>query len=126
MNVTTMRRVDGWVGAPVCALLTLVRRIDDLLLRRTPADCPKRIAVIKLAEQGATVIAYSALVRARDMVGEDNLFFVVFSENRFILDLLDVVPSKNVISIRTKGLVTLILDTLRAVVRQSFGSGISP
>ncbi len=117
LKVTTMRRVDGWVGAPVCALLTLVRRLDDLLLRRTPSEHPKKIAVIKLAEQGATVIAYSALVRAREMVGENNLFFVVFSENRFILDLLDVVPSKNVISIRTDGLVRLVLDTLRAVFR---------
>ncbi len=117
MNVTTMRRVDRWIGAPACAVLTLVRRLDDLLLRRAPADRPRRIAVIKLAEQGATVIAYSALVRARDMVGEDNLYFVVFSENRFILDLLGVVPSKNVIAIRTDGLVTLVLDTLRAVAR---------
>jgi ADP-heptose:LPS heptosyltransferase len=112
-----MRRVDRWIGAPVCALLTLVRKLDDLLLRRTPADRPRRIAVIKLAEQGATVIAYSALVRARDMVGEDNLFFVVFSENRFILDLLDVVPSRNVISIRSDGIFRVVIDTLSAVAR---------
>jgi ADP-heptose:LPS heptosyltransferase len=112
-----MRRVDRWVGIPVCAVLTLVRRLDDLVLRRQPPAKPRRIAVLKLAEQGATVIAYSALVKARRMVGEDNLFFVVFSENRFILDLLDVVPSKNVISIRTDGPLRLVLDTLRALAR---------
>ena len=117
MDVGTMRFVDRWVGVPVCAALTVVRRIDDFLLRRTPNTPPKRIAVIKLAEQGATVLAYSALSRARSMVGAENLFFVVFSENRFILDLLDVVPKQNVVVIRTDGLVRLVSDTLKAILR---------
>lgn len=117
MNVKTMRLVDRWVGVPVCALLTIVRRIDDFVLRRRPATPPKRIAVIKLAEQGATVLAYSALLRARDMVGADNLFFVVFVENRFILDLLEVVPSRNVVAIRTDGLLRVALGTIGAIFR---------
>jgi ADP-heptose:LPS heptosyltransferase len=112
-----MRLVDRWVGVPVCAALTVVRRLDDLLLRRKPRNPPKRIAVIKLAEQGATVLAFSALSRARSMVGAENLFFVVFSENRFILDLLEVVPNDNVVVIRSDGVVRLVADTLRAVLR---------
>jgi ADP-heptose:LPS heptosyltransferase len=117
MDVRTMRLVDRWVGAPVCAALTIVRRLDDLVLHRTPDNPPRRIAVIKLAEQGATVLAYSALSRARAMVGSDNLFFVVFSENRFILDLLGIVPNDNVVVIRADGLVRLVADTLKAIVR---------
>ena len=117
MDVRTMRLVDRWVGAPVCAALTIVRRLDDLVLHRTPNHPPRRIAVIKLAEQGATVLAYSALSRARAMVGSDNLFFVVFSENRFILDLLGIVPNDNVVVIRPDGLVRLVADTLKAIVR---------
>ena len=112
-----MRRVDRWLGAPLCALLTVVRFFDDLLLRRRPPEQPARIAVLKLAEQGATVIAYPALERARRMVGADNLFFVVFEENRFILDLLDVVPSGNVIVIRAGGLIQVAFDTLGAILR---------
>jgi len=117
MNVKTMRLLDRWVGVPVCAVLTLVRWLDDLFLERHPDGRPKRIAVVKLAEQGATVLAYPALARAREMVGAENLFFVVFAENRFVLDLLEVVPPGNVISIRTGGLVRVVLDTLRAVAR---------
>ena len=112
-----MRRVDRLIGAPMCALLTFVRRLDDLVLRRSSQGPPKRIAVLKLAEQGATVLAYSALVRATKMVGADNVFFVVFAENRFILDLLEVVPKENVVSIRTDGLVRVVLDTLKALWR---------
>jgi len=109
--------VDRWIAAPLCAGLTLVRRLDDLVLRRRPRGAPRRIAVIKLAEQGATVLAYPALVRARDAVGAQNLYFVAFAQNRFILDLLGVVPRENVIVIRTDGLVRVAADTLRAVLR---------
>jgi len=117
MNVAGMRRMDRWIGVPICALLTLVRRLDDLLLRRRPPAKPRRIAVLKLAEQGATVLAYPALVRARAMVGAENVFFVVFSENRFILDVLDIIPRENVLAIDSGGPVRTMLNTLRVVLR---------
>jgi ADP-heptose:LPS heptosyltransferase len=117
MEVTTMRRIDGWVGTPICALLTVVRRFTDPFRRRMPAEA-KRLLVVKLAEQGATVVAYSALRRATEMVGPENVFFVVFAENRFIVDQLNLIPPSNVIEIRTnKGLVTLALDLFRALAR---------
>jgi ADP-heptose:LPS heptosyltransferase len=116
MNVTTMRFVDRWAGTPVCAILTLWRRITAPF-RSKPPEAPQRILVVKLAEQGATVLAYSALRRATELVGRDNVFFVVFSENRFILDQIDVIPPENVIELRTTGLVRLGLDLLKAVVR---------
>ena len=112
-----MRRVDRWIGAPLCAVLTAMRRFGDLFRGRRHDGPPGKIAVIKLAEQGATVLAHSALARARDMVGAENLFFVVFAENRFILDLLGIVPSRNVLVIRTHGLVRVALDTLRVLRR---------
>ena len=112
-----MRRIDGWIGTPICALLTVVRRLTDPFRRKAPAEA-KRILVVKLAEQGATVVAYSALRRATEMVGADNVFFVVFAENRFIIDQLNLIPPGNVIEIRTnKGLVTLAFDLLGALRR---------
>ena len=112
-----MRRIDGWIGTPICALLTVLRRITDPLRRKGPEKA-KRILVVKLAEQGATVVAYSALRRATEMVGPENVFFAVFSENRFIIDQLNLIPAANIIEIRThKGLFTLAFDLLRALIR---------
>jgi ADP-heptose:LPS heptosyltransferase len=116
MNVSSMRRIDRWIGAPMCAALTLVRRLEDLILRRKPG-VPKRIAIVKLAEQGATVVAHQALTTAKEMVGAENLFFVVFSENRFILDLLGIVPVDNVLEIRSTNAFTTAMDVLRVVWR---------
>jgi len=78
---------------------------------------PQRILIIKLVEQGATVIAEPALRRAVTMVGRENVFMVVFEENRFILDILDVIPPENVITMRSGNLVHVALDTLRVLWR---------
>lgn len=80
MKIATMRRVDRWLGIPAAGVFTLVRRI----LPNVPADgvrpCGK-IALIKLAEQGSTVLAASAIRRAVELVGRANVYFLVFEEN---------------------------------------------
>jgi ADP-heptose:LPS heptosyltransferase len=73
--------------------------------------------IIKLVEQGATVIAAPAIQRAIDMVGRDNVFFAVFTENRPILDVLGLIPAENVVTIRSDGLFAVAIDTLRAIFR---------
>jgi ADP-heptose:LPS heptosyltransferase len=103
------------VGRPVCFALTRVRRIADLLRPQRGVDPnpPRKILLIKMIEQGATVLAYRAIERAVEMVGRENVYFWVFQENRFILDLLGLVPPENVLTIRTKGKVRLFLDLLK-------------
>jgi ADP-heptose:LPS heptosyltransferase len=116
MNVTTMRRIDRWLGIPACMLLTLWCKLTGG--GRMPATMtPGRILFVKLAEQGSTVLAYRTLCRAVEMVGRENVFFVVFAENRFILDLLKVVPQENIIPISTRSLLAAISGALKAVVR---------
>lgn len=116
MQVNSMRVLDRWVGVPMSFVLTRIRKLGDLFGRRENA-APKRIVIIKLIEQGATVIAAPALQRAIDMVGRENVFYAVFVENRPILDLLDVIPAENVIAIRGDGLFAVAIDTLRAIIR---------
>ena len=116
MNIARMRFLDRWVGVPACAALTLVRRLTDLLHARQTAK-PHRIVFVKLAEQGATVLAEGTLRAATERVGRENVFVVVFCKNRFILDLLDVVPPENVIAIDSTGLRSFTLDVIRAVRR---------
>jgi ADP-heptose:LPS heptosyltransferase len=111
-----MRFLDRWVGVPMSAGLTLFRRVGDLF-RRGNAPPPRKILIIKLVEQGATVIAAPAIQRAIDMVGRDNVYFAVLEENRPILDLLDMLPERNILTIRGDGLVTVAVDTLRTLWR---------
>lgn len=114
MNPHAIRRLDSWVGQPVCSVLTLLRRAVNLVARPSvDPQPPKKILLIKMIEQGATVLAYRAIERAVEMVGRENVYFWVFEENRFILNLLGLVPPENVLAIRTKGRIQLLFDLLR-------------
>ncbi len=113
MNPYTVRRFDVWLGKPMCLALTVLRKLalplDGL---RGPVAAPRKILIVKMIEQGATVLAYQAIARAVEMVGRENVYFWVFEENRFILDLLEVIPPENVLVIRAKKPLTLFWDLL--------------
>src|SRR6266481_8045307 len=115
-GILTLQRTDRWVGVPLCAILTLLRRIFECVRRPGPHQV-RRILFVKFAEQGSTVLAYPAIRRAIDMVGPENVYFVVFEDNRFILDAMDVIPEGNVITIATHSLFGFTLSTLRSVHR---------
>jgi ADP-heptose:LPS heptosyltransferase len=115
-GILTLQRIDRWVGAPLCAILTLLRRIFESAGRPGPRQV-QRILFIKFAEQGSTVLAYPAILRAIEMVGRENVYFVVFEDNRFILDAMEIIPDRNVITIATKSLFGLATGALRAVLQ---------
>jgi ADP-heptose:LPS heptosyltransferase len=97
----TIRAIDMGMGKAACLVLTAVRRMVDALAGRPVSREPvRKILFLKLIEQGATVLAYSALARAVQMVGRENVYFCVFEENRPILDILELVPPENVFPIR--------------------------
>ncbi len=97
----TLLWIDHIAGVPICLLLTLIRRLGDLLLPAGPREAPRKIVFLKLAEQGSTVLAHEALSRAVARVGRDNVYFLVFEENRFIVDVLGLIPEANVLSVRS-------------------------
>src|SRR6266699_268567 len=115
-GIPTLQRTDRWVGVPLCAILTFLRRILEAAGRPRPRQV-ERILFVKLAEQGSTVLAYPAILRAIEMVGRKNVYFVVFEDNRFVLDAMEVIPDGNVITIATKSLPGLATGALRAVLQ---------
>jgi ADP-heptose:LPS heptosyltransferase len=116
MNIKAFQRADQWLGLPLCAVLTAVRAIFG---RSSPSGLgpPRSLLIIKLAEQGSTVLAYPALRRAAGMVGRENLYFIALEDNRFILDVLDVVPKENVITVSAKGVWAFVATMLAAIRR---------
>src|SRR5213592_632614 len=116
VGISTLQRTDRWIGTPLCAILTILKRMFESAGRPGPRQV-RRILFVKFAEQGSTVLAYPAIRRAIDMVGRENVYFVVFEDNRFILDAMDVIPNGNVITIATKSLFGLAAGALRAVLR---------
>lgn len=118
IKASTMRQVDRWLGVPLCLTLTGFRRLfdffDDSRVSREP---PRRVLFVKLVEQGSSVLACSAIRRAVEMVGRENVYFLVFEENRFILDAMGLIPSENIVAIRTGGLIQAALEAIRVIGR---------
>lgn len=116
MNPRTFLVIDRYCGKPICAALSLVRRLFGWMVPQRPQVGPvKSFLFIKLIEQGATVLAHPALARAVELAGKENVYFWVFEENRPIMDLLEVIPPENVIAVRTGGFVRMILSLLATV-----------
>src|SRR5262249_8468114 len=116
VRISLLQRADRWIGIPLCAVLTFVKLLVEPRVRAHSSRL-HRILFIKLAEQGSTVLAYPAIQRAVKMVGRENVYFVVFEENRFVLDLMEIVPEENVIPVATSSLLALFLSILRAITR---------
>jgi ADP-heptose:LPS heptosyltransferase len=118
LNPHTVRRIDSWLGKPLCFALTLLRRVVAVFRPdRGGSEPVKKILLIKMIEQGATVLAYRAIERAVERVGRQNVYFWVFDDNRFVLDLLDLVPPENVLTVRTGGMFVLGWDLLKTAWR---------
>ena len=116
MDLKRMRRIDKHLGIPACAVLTLIRKVFGRAHPRQGVR-PKRIVFVKLAEQGSTVLAYSAICRAVEKVGPENVFFLVFDQNRFILDAMEVIPADNVICIASRSAHSAVVGAIRAIGR---------
>jgi ADP-heptose:LPS heptosyltransferase len=112
----TIRKIDIGVGKIACFVLTCFRLMLDKIRPAGLTPGPvRKILFIKLIEQGATVLAYSAIRRAIDKVGRQNVYFCVFDENREILDIIDVLPKENIFVIRNRQFLIFLLDILRSL-----------
>jgi ADP-heptose:LPS heptosyltransferase len=116
MNVRKMMRIDRWLGVPLCAVASGWRRL--LAPFEAGSGEPVRsIAFIKLAEQGSTVLAQTALLDAVRRVGRENVYMVVFDDNRFIVDVLDAIPVENVVTVRSDSFLAMIPSAIAALAR---------
>ncbi len=113
MKVSTMRRVDAWMGVPLCVLTSILLKPGRVLFGGAiPAGRPKNVLVIKLSEMGALITLGPAMRSLTELVGRENLYFLTFAESRGLLEVLDFVPQKNIYVLRTDSLARLIGDAL--------------
>jgi ADP-heptose:LPS heptosyltransferase len=112
MNIKFQRAVDKFAGVPICALFSLVNRIVS---NEPDGTQPKNIMVILLSEMGSLVLAHPMFVRLKQQYPEANLHVLMFAKNREVLDLLDVVPRGNVLTLDDGSLKGLIGDSLKVI-----------
>ncbi|MBP8035720.1 MAG: hypothetical protein KAY62_04630, partial [Burkholderiaceae bacterium] len=108
-----MRTIDHRVGVPLCALFSPIVALLDwiTLLFKGPAGAPRRLLFIELSEMGSAIIVDPAMRDAQARGAE--IFFLIFKSNRASLTLLNTVPEKNIFTIDSSSVFTLVRDTIK-------------
>ena len=118
MTPDLMRAIDYWVGIPLAFLVTLVSRLQRVIgLAASPVGSPRNILFIQLAEMGTMVVAYPALRKARELHPDATLHFLCFTQIRSSVEMLEMIPSGNIITIDSHSGLSLARDTLRFLWR---------
>lgn len=110
VRVEILQILDRWVFAFVCLLLTLLAFPSRFI--PTGIRKPKKILLVKLAEQGSSVLAISAMKSAVRLVGRENVYAIVFEENRFILDVIGIIPPENIFPVKQTSVFSMAVSTL--------------
>jgi ADP-heptose:LPS heptosyltransferase len=116
MNVRGMQRIDYWVGIPLCALLSVWAFVARLVPRGAARD-GRRILFVELSEMGSTILAHSALVRARELAAPGELYFLIFAKNAPSVELLGVLPRDHVVTIDDRSFPVFVRSTVAALRR---------
>ena len=115
MRLSTIRKVDFWVGVPLCLVLDLFSLLLSPFLskRRTI----KNILLMELSEAGSLIIGYWAIKRLKTALPDANLYFIIFERHANGLKLLDVIDPEKILTIRDSSMGAFLWDVLRAVWR---------
>jgi ADP-heptose:LPS heptosyltransferase len=114
ISVDAMRRIDRWMGVPLCLLTTGLLALWWRLRRKTTRPI-RRILFIELSEMGSTILANPAMRKVQQQTGAE-IYFVIFAQNAGSLALTDTIPQRNVFLIETRSLWRLGLDTLSFLI----------
>jgi len=109
MDVGVQRKIDQGLGPLICRALSLFAG------KREPAGMPQRILIILLSEMGSLVLGCSMFRRIREKYPQASIHAMVFEKNREILDLLEVIPPENVLTLGEGSLGGLVSDSLAAI-----------
>ncbi len=115
MKLSTMRRIDYFVGVPATFVLTvLVKLLGRVRPRRADGE-PRRILFIELSEMGSTILASAAIRRVQERHPGAQHAFAIFHKNAASLRLLHLFDERHIFTLRDDSLVHMAADVVAFV-----------
>ena len=116
MKVDSMRKIDKWVGMPLCFLMSILIWISTRIrfIKRKNPDL-SRVLFIELSEMGSALIVDPAMRRLQESGGSE-LYFAIFEENYKSLEILQTVSEQNTFKMRSSSLLLLAIDVIRFMI----------
>ncbi|UCC41499.1 MAG: glycosyltransferase family 9 protein [Candidatus Aminicenantes bacterium] len=115
MNIDFMRLIDRRFGVPICFFLSCVHRLRRIFSKPVLIKNPGKILFIELSEMGSMVLAYPLFEKTKELFPGAKLYFLTFKESRYTIDVLDVLPHENVITINNSNFFAFLLTTINAL-----------
>ncbi|NIM58568.1 MAG: hypothetical protein GTO16_06450 [Candidatus Aminicenantes bacterium] len=112
MNADFMRFIDRRLGVPICFALSCVHVLRKIFSRPKFIKDPNRFLFIELSEMGSILLAYSLIKKTKEFFPNAELYFLTFKENRQAVDILGIVPEKNVMTINSRNFISLVGTTI--------------
>lgn len=118
MTISVMRRIDYFLGIPLCFFLAVIKCFLEVFIFHKKEDkISKRALIIKISEMGSIVLAYPFIKKVTEEYSAENTFFLTFESNKPLLQILGLIPDVNILTIRENFGFLFIWDTFRAISR---------
>lgn len=115
MRVSIIRKIDFWVGVPLCAFLSIFNYFVKLFKKSDNKAEPKRILFIELSEMGSAILAHSALMQTIKLHPDAKIYFLIFSKNQESAKLLDLIAPENVLVIDESSFLAFTITTIKVL-----------
>lgn len=109
MDINIQRKIDRMVGVPLCWAFSC---LNLFVKRGAEGQKPSRLLVILLSEMGSLVLARPMFDLLREKYPLARIYVLCFRRNRPFLEILDMVPSEDILTVREESLGALIEDTI--------------
>jgi ADP-heptose:LPS heptosyltransferase len=112
-----MRKLDYWLGSIVCFILSIDYSLKRFLrlAKLNPNDSPQKILFIELSEMGSSIIAYEAMKKAQRLFPKAELYFLIFEERKESVSIINIIPTKNILTIRIRHSFLFLIDTIKII-----------
>jgi len=109
MNVDLFRKLDRYLGIPACFIATI---LNKLRFKSKDSKPIKKILFLQISELGSSILARPAIQYLKQKYPGAELFYLIFEEQKFAIEMLDLIPKENIKTIRASSMSTLIGDTI--------------
>jgi len=113
MDVEHIRKIDKWLGVPICAFFTVLYKIRTLFKPSLQKPVrPMNILFVELSEMGSAILAYSVLQKTKELFPDSNIYFLIFEENKESVYITEAIPEENVLTIDCTNFSRFVFSTL--------------
>jgi ADP-heptose:LPS heptosyltransferase len=115
MSIDLMRFIDRNVGIPFCLLFSILHKFMEVFKRSEQVKDPKKILFVEMSEMGSLVLCYSLFRKTKELYPGASLYFLTFKETRKAVDVLNLFPEENVITIGSRNIFDFFSSSISAV-----------